>query len=109
MKAISFMPPGGYDRLPSTSLPLGMEKELVVPSAPVLYLEPGDSVILVTDGIIESLSQQRAMYDINHFIEVISPHRGKSAQEMLDVFFEPVRNSCRQKPHEDDMTAVIVK
>ena len=100
---------GRLDRLPSTSLPLGVDKELVAPSAPVLYLEPGDSVILVTDGIIQSLSQQGAMYDIDHFIEVISPHRGKSAHEMLDVLCKPVPNSSQRKPQEDDMTAVIVK
>src|SRR5262249_5464583 len=56
---------GRRERLRSTSLPLGFEKDLVVASAPALVLEPGDVVVLLSDGVTEAPSQRGDRFGID--------------------------------------------
>ncbi len=99
---------GRYERLRSTSPPLGVDKGLVVPSA-AIQLQSGDSVILLTDGVIEAASPQRAMSGIDRIIEILNRDRARSAREMIDLLFKSVEVRSHQRSQEDDMTAVIVK
>jgi hypothetical protein len=100
---------GRQERLRSTSIPLGLEKDLVVACAPAKDLEPEQVVLLTSDGITEALSPGGERFGMERTIDVISGHRDKSAREMIDLLCQAVRVFSHGMPPEDDMTAVILK
>jgi sigma-B regulation protein RsbU (phosphoserine phosphatase) len=96
-------------RLRSTSLPLGIEKELVVATSSTIGLDPEDVVLLVSDGITDAVSQNGERFGIERAVEINSNHRDRSAREMLDLLCHAVRVFSHGMPQADDQTAVIVK
>ena len=55
-------PRGEVRVLDSTSPPLGIEHDLIVPSAPKITLHPGQLVVLFTDGVVETESPTQARF-----------------------------------------------
>jgi hypothetical protein len=100
---------GRRQRLRSTSIPLGIDKRVVIATPPPVDLEPEGVVLLVSDGIVEAPSQCGERFGIERTIEVISSHRDKSALEMIDLLFKTVRGFSGRIPQQDDQAAVIVK
>jgi sigma-B regulation protein RsbU (phosphoserine phosphatase) len=100
---------GRRGRLRSTSIPLGLEKDLVVASAPAIDLEPEAIVLLFSDGINEAFSPGGEPFGIERTIQVISDHRNETAREMIHCLCETVRVFSDGKAQADDQTAVIVK
>jgi phosphoserine phosphatase RsbU/P len=108
-EAILLHATGRQERLHSTSLPLGLEKDLVVASAPAIDLKPEEVVLMTSDGISEASSKRGERFGIDRTIEVISRHRDRTAREMRDLLYQSVRMFCAGVPQADDQTAVIVK
>jgi hypothetical protein len=102
-------PTGRRERLQSTCLPLGLEKDLVVASAPAIHLEPEAVVLLISDGIHDASSQRGERFGLERTIELIRAHRDQTANEMIDVLRRAVRAFSDGVPQTDDQTALIVK
>jgi serine phosphatase RsbU (regulator of sigma subunit) len=100
---------GRWDRLRSTSLPLGVAKDVVVPQASGSFLEDGDVLLLVTDGVLEARCEGGELFGLERTIEAVNANRTKSARELVDCLVEAVRAFSGRIPQEDDITAVIVK
>jgi phosphoserine phosphatase RsbU/P len=108
-EAILLRATGRQERLRSTSPPLGLEKDLVVASAPSISLKPEEVVVLISDGIIEALSQRGHRFGMERTIEVVNDHRHRTAIEMMDLLYQTVRMFSSGMPQADDQTAVIAK
>jgi serine phosphatase RsbU (regulator of sigma subunit) len=100
---------GRCDRMRSTSPPLGLEKEVVVPEVSGLFLEDGDVLLLSTDGIHEAHSKRGEQFGFDRTIAALSGNRTQSAGEMVDRLIEGVQAFFAQMPQADDMTAVVLK
>jgi sigma-B regulation protein RsbU (phosphoserine phosphatase) len=100
---------GRQERLHSTSLPLGLEKDLVVISAPAIDLKPEEVLLMLSDGISEASSERGERFGNDRTIEVIRRHRDRTAREMMDLLYQSVRLFSVGLPQADDQTAVIVK
>ena len=96
-------------RLESTAPALAVMPDAAFPSGPPLLLEPGDTVLLLTDGILEAASPEGLRFGQQRTLDMVVAHRDKSAAEIIRSLFEAVGEfSGRDRPS-DDMTAIVIK
>ncbi|HEY4760325.1 MAG TPA: SpoIIE family protein phosphatase [Thermoguttaceae bacterium] len=95
--------------LDSTSLPLGIREDTVVPSSPVYNLQSGDLLAFFTDGVVEAESPGRVRFGFSRALEAIRSERHKSAKEIIDSLYAEISGFCRNQPQRDDITIVMVK
>ena len=73
-------------------------------------LERGDTVLLLTDGVLEASSPEGgALFGEERVLEVVSASRGKTAAEIVEDLFRAIRGFTRREKPTDDMTAVVIK
>jgi sigma-B regulation protein RsbU (phosphoserine phosphatase) len=95
--------------LESTSLPLGVAENLTASSAPAIVLNPGDIIVLPTDGIEETESSDGRMFGRDRIFDVVRANRDKSAAEIVEALFLAARGFAGGERQKDDITAVVVK
>jgi sigma-B regulation protein RsbU (phosphoserine phosphatase) len=102
-------PSGEVSLLDSTSLPLGIDPELIVPCAAEMILEPGQILALFSDGVTEAEGSDQSRFGVPRALDVIDRHRHQPAREIVGLLYQAVSEFCRQGLQADDITAVIVK
>ncbi len=95
--------------LDSTSLPLGVRADTVVPAATAIALRPGDLITFFTDGVSEAESPGRVRFGVARALQTIRAIRHRPAQEIIDTLRQDVLGFCRNRPPRHDMTIVVVK
>ena len=95
--------------LDSTSLPLGVDAETIVPTAPTCLLQAGDVLTLFTDGVTEAEASNRMRFGVGRTLEVIRSHREESARQIIEALHREIEGFCRHQPHRDDITIVVIK
>jgi phosphoserine phosphatase RsbU/P len=95
--------------LPRTGLPLGMRPDTEYGCSPPITLDPGDLVVVLTDGIEESMSREGELFGAERALDVVREHRERPAQHIVDELYKAVRKFSNDTPQIDDITAVIVK
>ncbi|MBI3849857.1 MAG: SpoIIE family protein phosphatase [Verrucomicrobia bacterium] len=95
--------------LQRTGVPLGLQPGGPYIAAPPIRLLAGDIVVLVTDGIEESLSPENDFFGRQRIFEVARDHAKESAREILEALFGAVRNFSQGRPQLDDLTVVVAK
>ncbi len=84
--------------LDSTSLPLGVNPDTVVPTATPIVLRPGDLLTFFTDGVIEAESPGHVRFGVARALQVIRSEREKPAQAIIESLHEEVLGFCRNQP-----------
>ena len=74
-----------------------------------LHLEPGDALILYTDGITEATDCDGLEYEMARRKEVCRVHAGKSADDLAAAIAEDLNAFACGTPYEDDRTLVIAR
>ncbi len=95
--------------LDSTSLPLGVRADTIVPTAPPLELQPGEIVTFFTDGVFEAESPGRVRFSAKRALDVIRSEREQPARAIVDALYQEILGFTRHRPQRDDITMVIVK
>jgi serine phosphatase RsbU (regulator of sigma subunit) len=95
--------------LDSTSLPLGIREDTVVPTSQVYKLNTGDLATFFTDGVVEAESPGLVRYGFSRALEAIRSERHKPAQEIIESLYGEIKGFCRNQPQRDDITIVVVK
>jgi sigma-B regulation protein RsbU (phosphoserine phosphatase) len=95
--------------LEATGPALGLVAGDTVPSSGIISLQPGQTLLLVTDGIEESANREGELFGSNRVIELIQSHQKLSSQETLDLLYREARGFAAGSPQLDDMTAIILK
>jgi len=95
--------------LESTSLPLGVREDTIVPAAPPVELQPGEIVVFCTDGVTEAESPGRVRFGVGRTLAVIRGEQDQSARRIVEALYEELLGFTRRHPQRDDMTMVIVK
>jgi PAS domain S-box-containing protein len=96
-------------RLESTALPLAVLPESDFPTGGRYILEPGDMLLLVTDGIIEAVSARGEYFGTDRMLKSIYSRRHRTGCEMVAGLFEDVRAFVQPAKATDDITAVVVR
>jgi serine phosphatase RsbU (regulator of sigma subunit) len=74
-----------------------------------LPLQQGDVFVFCTDGIFETMNQERDELGARRVCEVVRAHRQQTARAIVDAVFEATIQFRGHAPQDDDMTAVAVK
>jgi sigma-B regulation protein RsbU (phosphoserine phosphatase) len=96
-------------RLASTSAPLGLGPAGAFPVAAPIALAPGDLVLLISDGVRESMSPDKALFGDDRTLDVVRAHRQHGAQAIADVLCHTARAFRGTAPQSDDITAVVIR
>ncbi len=75
-----------------------------------VLVEPGDLLVLYTDGIIEARPRGgRDEYGVDRLVEVVRRYRLKPAQEIMEAVFADVKRFSDGGAASDDRTVVVVR
>ena len=88
-------------------LPLGIKPEEVYPEQSIA-LQPGDRIVLLTDGVIEAVNREGDMFGNGRIDEALA-ERVPSAAAMLNSILDSWNAFTAGVPFADDRTLVVVK
>ncbi len=74
-----------------------------------VQLEPGDVVLLYSDGISEAENLAGEQFGKERLMEGLRQHRHLPAAELLVRLFQEVERFSRGSPYRDDRTLVVIK
>ena len=99
---------GAFEELESTGLPLGL---LPRPPGPFVEraLDPGDVLILYSDGVVEATDSADEMFGTVRLREVVLAQLGRSAETVIEAIFAAVRAHTEGVALADDATVVVVR
>ncbi len=95
--------------LESTSLPLGVQEDTVVPTAPPMTLLPGEIMTFFTDGVVDTESPGKVRFGAKRALDVIRAERNQPAGSIIDALYNEITGFAGNRPQHDDITIVIVK
>ena len=92
----------------SGSLPVGLFEGAEYTSA-TIQLEPGDTLLLYTDGITEAEDPERNLFQDERLKEVFGRHQNASLSVLQDAIFQAVDEFTRHADQSDDVTLLVVR
>jgi serine phosphatase RsbU (regulator of sigma subunit) len=95
--------------LKSTGWPLGVDASGDYPSAPALALQPGELLLLLTDGVLEARSPAGDLFGPDRVLEVVRARRGEPARAIVEALLTAVRDFAGGQVPDDDCTAMVLK
>jgi len=97
------------ERLESTAIPLGLDAGGDFSSSGAVTLEPGDTVLLVTDGVLEARAPNGDIFGEERALDTLRVCRTDTARQLVDNLYQTVRGFTQNRPQHDDITAVSIK
>src|SRR5207247_2292156 len=94
--------------LESTGMPLGVVPEWEFEAAPALQLEPGDLLLLLTDGVVEAHDADEQLFGPERMLEVVRSSRDRPAREVVNTLFDSVRGFSGARAPLYAVRAVVV-
>lgn len=95
--------------LDSGTLPLAVQPDTEFPIGGPVALETGDTVLLITDGVLEATSPDGQMFGVERMLEVVRENRADCSSEILDGLDRAVRDFTKRGQTMDDMTVVVIR
>ena len=89
-------------------LPIGMMKGVAYQEATVIF-NPGDSLIIYSDGITESINERDEEFGEERLLEVVKHNLSRSASGIRDRIDEALSRFVGTTAPVDDMTLMIIK
>ncbi len=99
---------GGIDELDYSGLILGVSEGFSYESRKA-KLNPGDSIVVTTDGVTEAENRQGELYGEERLHPFLRSVREKTAARIKDAIVEEVNRFAYPVGANDDMTIVVVK
>lgn len=102
--------PSGETRMEliSEAMPLGVLDDGDFPMSEV-GLEPGELIVLLTDGILEAMSPDDRLFGVQRALDVVRGNRDQPARDIVGRLFDAVCRFTHPAAPLDDMTAIVVK
>ena len=99
---------GSAQLLPLTGgVALGIAPDQKFPSRTV-QLEPGDTVVLYTDGITEAMNGVGEQFGVHRMRDVLSASPPKGSEQAAQSMFGAVRTFVGETPQSDDITCLAL-
>lgn len=98
---------GGVVALEASGLPVGMFCNGDF-SASELWLEPGEHLLMYSDGISEAADSSGELYGIERLQKLVSEKRGPSPSALLAACREDLTTFCNGAQKTDDMTLLVL-
>jgi len=99
---------GGITRLEATGVPLGMFCDGRYPTRQV-RLDPGDTLILYTDGVSEARSPRNEEYGEIRLLELLARRRELPPEGLIRACLDDLNAFRRGQPLHDDLTMMAIQ
>lgn len=99
---------GAATSIDAPSLPLGVRPELTVHTVETA-LHEGDTLVYVSDGIIEAQDEQGEPLGFDQLEALVSRCIGMSAEDVRNTILNAVAQHAGTKPADDDRTVMVVR
>ena len=99
---------GALEKLEAGGLPLGIESDAVFESGSI-QLEPGDALILYTDGVVEAFNASGEDFGNERWLAAIRELPEVSAEETLRLLMRKVDAFVGATRQSDDITCLIFR
>lgn len=93
----------------STAPPLGLFPDQEFYSAPAIPLEPGDTLVLLTDGVTESMNPRGVPFGASAALDFIRRNPESNAADLARGLYEAVRAHASGEAQLDDITSVLCR
>jgi phosphoserine phosphatase RsbU/P len=90
------------------SLPIGILEDAQVAAA-TTRLDPGDTLVLFTDGVTEATDPDGEMLETKKLREIVAADGDKSVEELQSSIFKHVDEFTRGAEPSDDVTVLILR
>lgn len=97
------------EELPTQGPPLGIIAECKYGSPVIISLNPGDCLVLVTDGFIEWTDPQNEQFGVDRLEEALLRHGNLASAQIIDHLRDDVLTFAKGTSQKDDLTAVVIK
>jgi serine phosphatase RsbU (regulator of sigma subunit) len=74
-----------------------------------LKLQPGDKVILYTDGIVEAMNEEEEIFGFDRLLEVVKNSQPMTAETLLEEINGKVNEFAGSAPQHDDITIIVIQ
>lgn len=95
-------------KLDAEGLILGVNRNVVFEEKTVT-LEAGDLVLLYTDGLTETENARGEFFGLERVSDILIKNAHRPPQAIIDALMEQLKQFCRCKSFEDDITLMIFK
>jgi serine phosphatase RsbU (regulator of sigma subunit) len=95
--------------LGSTDLPLGIVHDADFSTATEITLEPGELLLLLTDGVVEARAPDGTAFGLGRALDIVRVYRRDTAAQIAYNLYHAVRAFAHNHPQVDDITAVVLK
>ncbi len=95
--------------LDSTAKPLGMFPDQEFCLGLTVPLKRGDTILLLTDGITESMNVDGAEYGAKAALDFVRGQQRSTARELVQGLYHSTRCFAGTTPQTDDVTSIICK
>jgi sigma-B regulation protein RsbU (phosphoserine phosphatase) len=99
---------GEASRLPATGLPLALYTDRPY-AASRIQLNPGDDLVLFTDGVTEALNPLKEEFGDPLLIETLSINSNLAAVELVSRLFATIDNFADGEAQADDIACVVIR
>ncbi|MFA5269139.1 MAG: SpoIIE family protein phosphatase [Methanoregula sp.] len=99
---------GQVTLLSAEGIALGVLDEITLQSVKI-QLQPGDLVVLYTDGVTEAADIKDDMYGTERLTACVEMNRSKSSREIIEAIVEDVTAFAGSRPQFDDITIMVLK
>ena len=101
-------PDGSSELLPLTNgVALGIAPDIEF-SSNTVQLEPGDAVVLYTDGVTEAMNSKGEQFGVKRMHDVFTMNPPKGSEQAAQAIFEAVRNFVGEAQQFDDITCLVL-
>jgi sigma-B regulation protein RsbU (phosphoserine phosphatase) len=100
---------GAFEELPNTGPPVGMFEGMSFSQEGPIHLQPGDILLVGTDGIWEAKGTKKALFGKERLVDLIRAHAQRPAQEIADAVVDAVAAYIHPNPADDDLTLLVIK
>lgn len=99
---------GSVVRFKADTLPLGISGELGVHEPRQAALDPGDTLVIISDGITEAANESGELYGVERLERLVAEHRDKDAPSLADLIRSEI-DDFGVSERADDQTVLIVQ
>lgn len=98
-----------FDAFDAQALPLGIMTDLESDPPKILDLQPGDMLVLSTDGFFEWANAEGEQFGVERMQQTIRASRDLHPMEIISALYNAVIGFSGGTKQMDDLTAVIIK
>jgi len=98
-----------FEELGAQAIPLGLLPELNSSAPVILDMEPGDMVVLATDGFFEWEDAKGEQFGETRLTKSVREARHLTPEEIIAKLYEAVKKFSNGTKQIDDLTAVVIK